>query len=132
MNGVNVFKNLGIAPLISILEKKVKNNIVAVYKVNDTVNMDNYKFLDDLLNSNKCEKIRSHVRLLIFYYLLDFFSSDSISSDSILFVFSFTHDESISKLALIAINEQAIIKSFLLISIFEISFHYKECNKCEK
>ena len=64
MNGVNVFKNLGIAPLISILEKKVKNNIVAVYKVNDTVNMDNYKFLDDLLNSNKCEKISIHQKNL--------------------------------------------------------------------
>ena len=64
LNGVNVFKNLGIAPLISILEKKVKNNIVAVYKVNDTVNMDNYKFLDDLLNSNKCEKISIHQKNL--------------------------------------------------------------------
>ena len=42
---------------IEIFKQKVKNNIVAVYKVNDTVNMDNYKYLDDLLNSNKCEKI---------------------------------------------------------------------------
>ncbi|WP_455538590.1 Eco57I restriction-modification methylase domain-containing protein [Terrisporobacter sp.] len=57
LNGVNVFENLGIAPLICILDKKIENNIVKVYKVSDVVNITNYKNLYNLLNSDKCEKI---------------------------------------------------------------------------
>ncbi|MCC3863257.1 Eco57I restriction-modification methylase domain-containing protein [Terrisporobacter petrolearius] len=57
LKNVNIFKNLGIAPLIAILEKKTNYNILAVYKIKDNTNIENMKDLKILLNSEKCEKI---------------------------------------------------------------------------
>lgn len=57
LNEINVFKNLGISALITILEKKKKYNIVSVYKVNDIKNIDSIKNLNYLLNDKSCEKI---------------------------------------------------------------------------
>lgn len=57
LKNVNVFKNLGIAPLIAILEKKTDYNILVTYKIGDNVNIDNIKDLKILLDSDKCEKI---------------------------------------------------------------------------
>ncbi|HBI93095.1 MAG TPA: SAM-dependent methyltransferase, partial [Terrisporobacter glycolicus] len=57
LKNVNIFKNLGIAPLIAILEKKTNYNILATYKIRDNTNIENIKDLKILLNSKKCEKI---------------------------------------------------------------------------
>lgn len=57
LKSVNVFKNLGIAPLIAILEKKTNYNILATYKIRDDINIENIKDIKILLNSKKCEKI---------------------------------------------------------------------------
>ncbi|WP_343343914.1 Eco57I restriction-modification methylase domain-containing protein [Terrisporobacter petrolearius] len=57
LKNVNIFKNLGIAPLIAILEKKTNYNILATYKIRDNTNIENIKDLKILLNSEKCEKI---------------------------------------------------------------------------
>lgn len=57
LKNVNIFKNLGIAPLIAILEKKTNYNILAAYKIRDNTNIENMKDLKILLNSEKCEKI---------------------------------------------------------------------------
>ncbi|WP_434797184.1 Eco57I restriction-modification methylase domain-containing protein [Terrisporobacter vanillatitrophus] len=57
LKNVNVFKNLGIAPLIAILNKKTNYNILVTYKIRDNTNIENIKDLKILLNSEKCEKI---------------------------------------------------------------------------
>lgn len=57
LKNVNIFKNLGIAPLIAILEKKTNYNILATYKIRDNITIENIKDLKILLNSEKCEKI---------------------------------------------------------------------------
>ena len=57
LNGANVFKNLGISSLIAILENKTKYNIVCVYKMTGSVNMEDIKDLKHLLNNKNCEKI---------------------------------------------------------------------------
>lgn len=57
LKSINVFKSLGITPIISILEKKTSNNIVAIYKITNNMNTENIKSLKILLNSNNCEKI---------------------------------------------------------------------------
>ena len=57
LKNVNVFKNLGIAPLISILDKKTSYNILNTYNIKDRVNIEDIKDLKILLDSDKCEKI---------------------------------------------------------------------------
>lgn len=57
LKNVNVFKNLGIAPLISILDKKTDYNILNTYNIKDRVNIEEIKDLKILLDSDKCEKI---------------------------------------------------------------------------
>lgn len=57
LKNVNIFKNLGIAPLIAILERKTDYNIVATYKIEGNINIENIKDLKTLLNNEKCEKI---------------------------------------------------------------------------
>lgn len=57
LKNVNVFKNLGISPLIAILGKKTNHNIVSTYKIRENINIENINTLKTLLNSDKCEKI---------------------------------------------------------------------------
>ena len=57
LKNVNVFKSLGISPLIAILEMKSNFNIVATYKIRENINIDNIDTLRILLKSDKCEKI---------------------------------------------------------------------------
>lgn len=57
LKNVNVFKNLGVASLILILEKKTNYNIISTYKINDKTNIEYIKDLKSLLNYDKCEKI---------------------------------------------------------------------------
>lgn len=57
LKNVNVFKSLGISPLIAILEMKSNYNIVATYKIRENINIDNIDTLKILLKSDKCEKI---------------------------------------------------------------------------
>lgn len=64
LKNVNVFKNLGIAPLISILEKKTDYNILATYIIRDNANIDNIKDLKILLENDKCEKISINQKYL--------------------------------------------------------------------
>lgn len=54
---INVFKNIGIASVICILEQKTNYNILATYRIKDNINIENIKDLNKLLNSEKCEKI---------------------------------------------------------------------------
>ena len=64
LKNVNVFKNLGIATLIAILEKKTDYNILATYKIRDSINIDNIKDLKILLDGDKCEKISINQKYL--------------------------------------------------------------------
>lgn len=64
LKNVNVFKNLGVAPLIAVLEKKTDYNILATYKIRDNVNINNIKDLKILLDSDKCEKISINQKYL--------------------------------------------------------------------
>lgn len=57
LKNINVFKNLGISPLITILEKKTDYNILNTYKIKDSANIENIKELKILLNSENCEQI---------------------------------------------------------------------------
>lgn len=57
LKNVNIFKNLGIAPLVAILEEKTNYNVVLTYRIRDNTYIENIKDLKILLNSEKCEKI---------------------------------------------------------------------------
>lgn len=57
LKDINIFKNLGIAPLIAILEKKTNYNILATYKIRDNIYIENIRDLNRLLNSRECERI---------------------------------------------------------------------------
>ena len=64
LKNVNVFKNLGISPLIAILGKKTNHNIVSTYKIRENINIENINTLKALLNSDKCEKISINQKYL--------------------------------------------------------------------
>lgn len=57
LKDVNIFGNLGITPLIAILEKKTNCNVLTTYKIRDNIYIKNIRDLKILLNSEKCEKI---------------------------------------------------------------------------
>ena len=57
LNGVNVFKNIGISSLIAILERKTEYNMICVYKITDFININKTIDLKDLLKDKNCEKI---------------------------------------------------------------------------
>lgn len=57
LQNINIFKNLGIATLITILERKTNDNILHTYKIKNNINMNNIKDLNILLRNDKCEKI---------------------------------------------------------------------------